>query len=55
MRRQCTGWSRRQRKMISFAYNAIYILSEAAISLLLLALPPIKGALAKVRNMALEK
>ncbi len=41
--------------LYSFAYNAIYILSEAAISLLLLALPPIKGALAKVRNMALEK
>ena len=38
----------------SLAYNAIYIFSEAAITVIILMLPAIKKALASVKKMALE-
>ncbi len=37
----------------SLTYNAIYIFSEAAITLVILAIPPVKEALSRVRKMAL--
>lgn len=38
----------------SLAYNAIYIFSEAAITVIILMLPAIKKALASIKKMALE-
>jgi len=38
----------------SLVYNAIYIFAEAAITLLILAIPPVKKAFAKVKELALE-
>lgn len=38
----------------SLAYNAIYIFSEAAITIIILMLPTIKKALASIKKMALE-
>ncbi len=38
----------------SIVYNAIYIFSEAAVTVVLLLLPPVKKALGSVKKMALE-
>ncbi len=38
----------------SLAYNAIYIFAEAAVTVIILLLPPIKKALGNVKKMALE-
>lgn len=38
----------------SLAYNAIYIFSEAAITIMILLLPPVKNAMASVKKLALE-
>ena len=38
----------------SLAYNAMYIFSEAAITVIILMLPAIKKALASIKKMALE-
>jgi len=44
-----TGWNP---LIYSLTYNAIYIFSEAAITLLILWIPPVKNALSRVRQMA---
>lgn len=38
----------------SLAYNAIYIFAEAAVTVIILLLPPVKKALGSVKKMALE-
>ena len=38
----------------SLAYNAIYIFAEAAITVAILCIPPVKDALARVKKMAIE-
>lgn len=38
----------------SLAYNAIYIFAEAAVTVIILLLPPVKKALGNVKKMALE-
>lgn len=38
----------------SLAYNATYIFSEAAISIVVILLPPVKSALGRIKKMALE-
>ena len=38
----------------SLAYNAIYIFAEAAITILVLLVPPVKNAMARVKKLALE-
>ena len=38
----------------SLAYNAIYIFSEAAITIIILAIPAVKGAMARIKTMALS-
>ena len=38
----------------SLAYNAIYIFTEAAVTVIILLLPPVKKALSSVKKMALE-
>lgn len=38
----------------SLVYNGIYIFSEAAVTVLLLFLPPVKNAMARVKKLALE-
>lgn len=38
----------------SLAYNAIYIFAEAAITILVLLVPPVKNAMASVKKLALE-
>lgn len=40
--------------LYSFTYNAIYIFSEAAITLVILAIPQVKNAFARVKKLALE-
>lgn len=46
-----TGWNP---FLYSFTYNGIYIFSEAAITLIILALPPVAAALARVKALAAE-
>ena len=38
----------------SLAYNAIYIFAEAAVTILVLLVPPVKNAMASVKKLALE-
>ncbi len=38
----------------SLAYNAVYIFGEAAITLIVVAIPPVKKALAQLKSMALN-
>ena len=38
----------------SLAYNAIYIFSEAVITIIILAIPAVKGAMARIKTMALS-
>ena len=38
----------------SLVYNAIYIFSEAALTLLILAIPPVGKAFSRVKKLALE-
>lgn len=38
----------------SLAHNAIYIFSEAAITIIILLLPPVKNAMGSVKRMAQE-
>ena len=38
----------------SLAYNAIYIFSEAAITIIILAIPAVKGAMARIKTMAIS-
>lgn len=38
----------------SLAYNAIYIFSEAAVTVIILLLPPVKKALGNIKKLALE-
>lgn len=38
----------------SLAYNAIYIFSEAAITIIILLMPPVKNAMVRVKKLALE-
>ena len=38
----------------SLVYNAIYIFAEAAITIVLLILPPVKEAMARVKKLAVE-
>lgn len=38
----------------SLAYNAIYIFSEAAVTIVILLLPPVKKAMSSVKKMSLE-
>ena len=38
----------------SLAYNAIYIFAEAAITVAILCIPPVKDALARVKKIAIE-
>jgi len=45
------GWSALP---YSLVYNAIYIFAEAAITIIIIALPPVKNALARVKAMANE-
>ena len=45
------GWSALP---YSLAYNAIYIFAEAAITVVILCIPPVKDALARVKKMAIE-
>ena len=38
----------------SLAYNAIYIFAEAAITIIILAIPAVKGAMARIKTMAIS-
>lgn len=38
----------------SLAYNAIYIFSEAAVTIIILLMPPVKNAMIRVKKLALE-
>ncbi len=38
----------------SLVYNAIYIFAEAAVTVIILLLPPVKNAMARVKKLALE-
>lgn len=40
--------------LYSLTYNGIYIFSEAAITLIILALPPVKNAFARIKRIAAE-
>lgn len=38
----------------SLVYNAIYIFAEAAVTIIILLLPPVKSAMARVKKLAIE-
>ncbi|MDE6921454.1 MAG: energy-coupled thiamine transporter ThiT, partial [Lachnospiraceae bacterium] len=38
----------------SLVYNGSYIFSEAAISIVIILLPPVKSAVGRIRKLALE-
>lgn len=38
----------------SLAYNAIYIFAEGAVTIVILALPPVKEAMARIKKLAVE-
>ena len=38
----------------SLVYNAIYIFAEAIITVIILLLPPVKSAMARIKKMAVE-
>ncbi len=39
----------------SMVYNGIYLFAEAAVTLVIIALPPVQKAIARIKRMALEK